>query len=364
MDAIIRLLKDFQLYNLDYKKLLFALIIFLLFFILRYVITIWIIPFILKLTQKTKTTVDDELVKILTPPVRLFITFLGLLLAFKVLEFKNRNVDFFLIKIFKSFIVFTFCWILLRAESVFGKTLRKIFIKKNMSTAISFIPVFNKFIKAIVLILGFFVIVQEWGFNIGALITGLGIGGVAVALAAKDTVANFFGSLMILFDTPFKIGDWIETSKMEGVVEDIGFRSTKVRTFAQALVSVPNSILANEVITNWSKMGKRRITYKLGIKYSTDVEKIKRVVSKTRLMLENHPEIDSETIFVYFNEFADSSLNIFLYFFTKTINWKKYLEVREDVNLKIIEIFEKEHVEFAFPSASVYIENDDDMQLK
>jgi MscS family membrane protein len=119
---------------------------------------------------------------------------------------------------------------------------------------------------------------------------------------------------------------------------------------------VPNSILANEVITNWSKMGKRRITYKLGLKYSTSVDKIKKVVSEIREMLENHPAIHKQTIFVYFNEFADSSLNLFLYFFTKTINWKRYLEVREDVNLKIIEIMENEGVEFAFPSTSLYIE--------
>jgi MscS family membrane protein len=356
INALTGLLKGFQFYNLDYKKLLIALLVFLFFLVLRYLVSVWIIPAIVKITQKTKTSVDDELVKILNPPVRFFITVTGLLMAFKILAADNESVNFLIIKVFKSFIIFIFCWILLRTESVFGKALKKIFIKKNMQTAISFIPVFNKFIKATVIVLGFFVIIQEWGFNIGALITGLGIGGVAVALAAKDTVANFFGSLMILFDTPFKIGDWIETSKMEGVVEDIGFRSTKVRTFSQALVSVPNSILANEVITNWSKMGKRRITYKLGLKYSTSVDKIKKVVSEIREMLENHPEIHKQTIFVYFNEFADSSLNLFLYFFTKTINWKRYLEVREDVNLKIIEIMENEGVEFAFPSTSLYIE--------
>ncbi len=356
MNNPLSVIENLKLYDFNYKRIAIALVIFLLFFLLRYLVAVWIIPSLVKLTKRTATTVDDELIDILTPPLRLFLTVTGLFLAFKVLIVKE-SINFFLIKLFKSYIIFTFCWTLLRAESVFGKALKKIFITRKMSTAITFIPVFNKFIKAMVLTLGFLVIIQEWGFNIGALITGLGIGGVAVALAARDTVANFFGSLMILFDTPFRIGDWIETSKMEGVVEDIGFRSTKVRTFAQALVSVPNSILANEVITNWSKMGKRRITYKIGIKYSTPVEKIRKIVDAVRNMLENHNEIDKQTIFVYFDEFADSSLNIFLYFFTKTINWQKYLEVREDVNLKILEIFEKEGVEFAFPSTSVYIEN-------
>jgi MscS family membrane protein len=145
---------------------------------------------------------------------------------------------------------------------------------------------------------------------------------------------------------------------MEGVVEDIGFRSTKVRTFAQALVSIPNSKLANEVITNWSRMGKRRIKFRLGIKYSTPVEKIKEFLQQVRDMLEKHPEIDKDTIFIYFDQFGDSSLDIFSYFFTKTINWKKYLEAREDVNLRIIEIAENLNIEFAFPSTSIYLENE------
>ena len=324
--------------------------------ILRYIFTFIILPIIKKLTLKTKTNIDNDIITILEQPINTLILSIGLFLAAEIL-ITNEKLEIILIKLFKSFIIFEFCWILYRSEILFSKALRKIFIKRKLETALNFLPVFNKFIKISVCIIGFLLIIQSWGINIGALITGLGIGGVAVALAAKDTVANFFGSLMILLDTPFKIGDWIETSKLEGVVEDIGFRSTKVRTFAQALVSVPNSQLANDVIINWSKMGKRRISYKIGLKYDTPSEKLKECLLKIRNMLINHPEIHKETIFVYFNEFADSSLNIFLYFFTISTNWKKYLEVREDVNLKIKEIVESCGVEFAFPSTSLYIEN-------
>jgi len=143
---------------------------------------------------------------------------------------------------------------------------------------------------------------------------------------------------------------------VEGTVEDITFRSTKIRTFAQALVTVPNSSLANEPITNWSRMGKRRITFHLGVTYSTTRDKLEKCVKSIRKMLEEHPGIHKETIFVNFERFNDSSLDIFMYFFTNTTNWGEYLNVREDVNFRIMEILEQEGVSVAFPSRSIYIE--------
>jgi MscS family membrane protein len=349
-------MKEFFGLQVDMKKLILVACILLASLVVRYIFSFVILPMLRKLTNKTKTNVDNDILNIFEPPVNAMILFLGIFAISEIL-ITNVKIETFLIKILKSFIIFEFCWILYRSEIIFDKALKTIFLKKKLDTALNFLPVFNKFIKVTVFILGFLLIIQEWGINIGALITGLGIGGVAVALAAKDTVANFFGSLMILLDTPFKIGDWIQTSNIEGVVEDIGFRSTKIRTFAQALISVPNSQLANDSITNWSKMGKRRITYQLGLKYDSPADKLKECIDKIRLMLENHPDIHKDTIFVYFNEFAESSLNIFLYFFTITTNWKKYLEVREDVNFKIKKIVENSGLEFAFPSTSLYIEN-------
>jgi len=141
------------------------------------------------------------------------------------------------------------------------------------------------------------------------------------------------------------------------VVEDISFRSTRVRTFAQALVTVPNATLANEAIINWTKMGKRQISFNLGVMYSTPKEKIKTCVERIDRMLREHEEIDQELIMVRFNEFNDSSLDLFLYFFTKTTSWVEYLQVKEDINLKIMDILEQENVSVAFPSRTIYMEN-------
>lgn len=161
---------------------------------------------------------------------------------------------------------------------------------------------------------------------------------------------------MIILDKPFSIGDRIGTSSVEGTVEEITYRSTKVRTFAQALVTVPNSTMANEAITNWSKMGRRRITFNLGVTYTTPRFRLETCIARIEKMLREHPQIHQETIFVNFDRFNESSLDIFLYFFTVTTNWGEYLKVREDVNLKIMAILEEEKVSIAFPSRSVYFE--------
>ena len=205
---------------------------------------------------------------------------------------------------------------------------------------------------------GTITILSDWGYNIGALLTGLGLGGLAFALAAKDTLANLFGSIMIMIDRPFRMGDWILTPTVEGTVEDIGFRSTKIRTFAQALVSVPNSIVSNEPITNWTRMGKRRITFRLGVKYDTTPEQMRKLVKEIKEMLHLYDEIHPQTIYVYFENFGDSALEIFLYFFTKTTNWMKYLEIKEEVNLRIMKILDEVGVEVAFPSTSLYVEKE------
>ena len=180
---------------------------------------------------------------------------------------------------------------------------------------------------------------------------------MAIALAAKDTVANLFGSLVIFSDKPFKIGDWIKTPVVEGTVEAVGIRSTKVRTFAQALVSVPNAVLANSEILNWSRMGKRRIKLILGLTYSTKAIDLQNIVKETKEMLKKHQDIHQDTIYIYFTNFDASSLGVFCYFFTKTTSWGEFMRVKEDVNFKIMQIVENNNASFAFPSQSIYLEN-------
>jgi MscS family membrane protein len=163
---------------------------------------------------------------------------------------------------------------------------------------------------------------------------------------------------VIITEKPFTIGDWIKTPSVEGVVEDITFRSTKIRTFAQAVVTVPNATLSNEPIINWAKMGKRQIAFHLNLNYNTPKEKLETVVARIKKMLTEHEEIHNETILVNFDGFYESSLNIYLYFFTNTTVFADYLDVKENINFEIMDILEEEGVEFAFPTRTLIVEQD------
>ncbi len=342
--------------SVSVKNILIALVVLFFLLFTKKIATTIIIKYATSLARKTKTKIDDELIEIVKPPLSSFLTTLCFYIAFLILNLPYKyNAAAF--KILLSFAIFDASWALYRAENIFSRSMEAFFRKKNSEIGLSFVPFFNKFIKTTVVVVGFVLIIQLWGYNIGAIITGLGIGGLAVALAAKDTLANMFGGLTIILDRPFKLGDWVKIGDVEGIVEDIGFRSTRIRTFEKSLISMPNSVIANTAIENFSRRGIRRITYKIGITYDTPPNKVKEAVERIREMLINHPDISKDaTLLVYFTEFADSSLNIFVYCFTNTAVWDSYLRIREDVNLKIMRIMEDLDIEFAFPSMSVYIE--------
>lgn len=238
-----------------------------------------------------------------------------------------------------------------------------------------------KIFNFIIILIGLLVALHYAGVDLTAILSGLGIGGLAVALAAKETLSNFFGTLSILMSDSFSQGDWIVSNSVEGTVVEIGLRVTTVRTFDNALISVPNATLANSDVKNWNKRSLgRRIKMSLGVKYDSKREDIQNAIKEIRTMLEGHSGIATEkldyeldgrkrylvseddvygvkkTLLVYLDEFASSSINILVYCFSATVVWDEWLEVKEDVMLKIMEIFERNNLEFAFPSLSIYEE--------
>jgi len=329
---------------------------FLLFFIfLRSPLAKILISMLHKASKKTKNTLDDAIITAIEPPLRLFFVVIGLYIMVFVLilpdELENFSGHFF-----HSIHAFTIFWALYRIADIFtvfvSEHQGKISNRFSADLALFFI----KAVKLILIIMGFVVVVQEWGYNFTGFLASLGLGGLAFALAAKDTAANLFGSLVIFSDKPFDVGDWIQTPHVEGTVENIGIRSTRVRTFAKALVAVPNASLANSAITNWSRMTMRRIKMTVGLTYDTNSTQMQNILTQIRQMLKDDPDIDDKTILINFTDFQDSALGIFCYFFTKTTNWQEYLMVRERMNLNIMKIVEDNKATFAFPSQSVYIE--------
>jgi MscS family membrane protein len=219
------------------------------------------------------------------------------------------------------------------------------------------LPMLRKAVKIVVVLLGAIAILEDWGVDVAGLLAGLGLGGLALALAAKDTAANFIGGLTLMFERPFGVGDWIVSGPVEGMVEELGIRSTKIRTFAQAQVTVPNSTLAGDVITNWSRMGKRRYTFSFKVAVETPPEKLDQFIQRLREFIKNHPGIHPDMIFVYFNAFGESSLDVFVYCFTRSIVWKEYLEVVHEINLGILTIAEEMDIKFAYPTRTLHIAN-------
>ncbi len=330
-----------------------AALVFLFFLFLRKMFTLYIFKIVLKLAHKSSTEYDEFFLLAFEAPMRTLFIILGLYFAFTILPLSSPQ-DILLLKLLRVAIILLVTWSLYNLAGTFfsGAAIKKF----NLQIDRILIPFFSKIIKIIIIALALSIIAQEWGYEISGLIAGLGLGGLAVALAAQDALANIFGGVVIITDKPFTIGDWIATPSVEGTVENITFRSTKIRAFGQALVTVPNKKLADEPITNWTRMGKRRINFYLGVTRATPAEKLRKCVQLIREMLENHPEVHQETIFVSFDRFNEGSLDIFLYFFTVTTNWGEYLKVKEEINFRILDILENEGVSVAFPSRSLYME--------
>ena len=333
-----------------------ALGIFLIFLIMRKIFAKYIFNLFLKLSRKSSTEFFTHLFLAFERPVRMLFVIIGLYLSVRYVSFLDHHNGLFE-QIMRSSLIFLAAWGLYNLSSASSLFFHTVNDKYNLKIDQLLIPFLSKTIRFLIVAMTFSVIAGEFNYDVNGFITGLGLGGLAFALAAKETIENFFGGIVIITEKPFSIGEWIKTPSVEGVVEDITFRSTKIRTFAQALVTVPNARLANENITNWSKMGKRQITFHIGVTYDTPSERLETCIDRIEKMLRNHEDIHPETIFVSFDEFNHSSLDIFLYFFTNTTTWGDFLNVKQDVNFKIMRILEEEHVSFAFPTQTLHVEN-------
>lgn len=208
------------------------------------------------------------------------------------------------------------------------------------------------------IVIGVLTVMQAFGLSLSGLLTFGGVGGLIVGLAAKDLLSNFFGGLMIYFDRPFKVGDWIRSPdrQIEGTVERIGWRMTSIRTFDKRPLYVPNSVFSNIVVENPSRMLNRRIFETIGLRYD-DADKVPVIIDEVREMLKNHKDIDTrQTLIVNFDAFGSSSLNFFIYTFTKTVNWVRYHEVKQDVLLKVMAIIKKHEADIAFPTQTLKLD--------
>lgn len=245
----------------------------------------------------------------------------------------------------------------LRIIHLFRSYLSYLALKSKNPTDENLIPIVIRIVNIIVIVAGVFHALSIFNVNVTALIAGLSIGGLAIALAAQETVKNLIGSMMIYADRPFKIGDLITVGSVTGVIEDIGFRSTRIRTLDTSLVSVPNGNLMNETINNLGERKNRRFNTNITVAYHTPPELLEKFVSGLREIALTHPEIEKEDMFIHLNNLNSSSMDIIFHVYFKTNEWGKELQWREEVIMLILHLAKELGVNFAYPSTSLYIES-------
>ena len=309
------------------------------------------------LAARTKSRYDDLFLQSIRKPAEFMLVIVGLFIAVQILQLPTEPVDLRrgAYALLKGLVTFDIAWALFNLVALLEAFLSGWVSKTESTLDDHLLPFIRKSVRAFIVFLAAIMTIQNLGYSISGLLASLGIGGLAVALAAKDTLSNIFGSFMIILDRPFHIGDWVKAGDMEGTVEEIGFRSTKIRTFAKTLITVPNNIIANLSVDNISRMPKRRIKLSVGVSYETSPEQMRRTVEAIRELLRSHPTIDQDFFLVNFTDFGASSLDILVYCFTKTTVWAEYLDARQDVCLQIMDIIEAHGMEIAFPSRTVYL---------
>ena len=307
------------------------------------------------ITKKTTVKWDDQIIDALEKPVGSIAACAFLFFSIHALHFEGKALYFFTVIIQVLFSV-ALIQAAYRSVDVFTEYLFKFTKKTEPSLDDQLIPLIKKAVRFFVLVFGILMAIQNLGFNVMSILAGLGLGGLAFALAAKDTCANLFGSFMIFFDQPFKVGDWAVIGSQEGVVESIGFRSTRIRTFHNSLISIPNSTVANTEIDNMGKRAYRRVVAHLGLTYDTPPEKMEAFLEGVKNIIKANKTTRKDYFHVVFNKFSDSSLEVMLYFFLKVPDWSQEVIEKQNIYLEILRLAKEIDVDFAFPTQTLHVE--------
>jgi len=303
-----------------------------------------VLPRLLRpLTGRIPSRFDDRFVAALLPPLRFLITLGGLALAVIALGLPgpiNRPLN----SLFDSLVAFAVFWTLFRLVDPVGDLVARMYRRASPSPAVPDVllvkttQVGKQITRGLITLLGFAAILRAWNLDVNGLIAGFGIAGAAVALATKDTLANLLGYFVILADEPFNEGDYVVIGTVSGTVEHLGFRSTRIRALAQALVTIPNNTIMNANVTNWSRLTKRRLNMTLGIDVTHSPEQVLALVQSIRAMLRAHPAVEPDSVVVQFTDFDAKTLNIMIICFMKIPGWNDFQAARQNINLRIMRL--------------------------
>tara|TARA_B110000438_G_scaffold298309_1_gene346306 strand:- start:3104 stop:4231 length:1128 start_codon:yes stop_codon:yes gene_type:complete len=344
------------IFGINVSEIIIGLIIFLFFYVLRRLFARFLINRLTKIVLKSSNKLDDTIIEVIEGPLKFLPVVLGFFVASSYIDF-SLTVQNFIDLLNRSLITIFIFWLLHQLVIPFSFLIKK-FEEKISKPLVDWTL---RGLKILIFILGVVAILELWGIKVGPVIAGLGLFGVAVALGAQDLFKNLISGIMILMERRFTIGDVILVSgEVEGVVEQIGFRSTLVRRFDSTPVMVPNYKFAEQSVTNHTRRHHRRIRWLIGLEYRTSVTQLKNIRNDINKIIENDDNFaknENTNFFVRVDSFSDSSIDMLVQTFTKTNDWGEFLKIKEGLAVMLIEVFEKNNAAFAFPSQSLYLES-------
>ena len=344
------------IFGVNASEVIIGLIIFLVFYVLRRLFARILINRLNKIVSKTSTKIDDTIINVIEGPLKFLPVVIGFFIASSYINFSSE-LKSFIDLLNRTLITIFIFWLLHQLVIPFS------FIIKNFEDKISkpLVDWTLRGLKIIIFILGVVAVLELWGIKVGPVIAGLGLFGVAVALGAQDLFKNLISGIMILMEGRFTVGDVILVSgEVEGVVEQIGFRSTLIRRFDSTPVMVPNYKFAEQAVTNYSRRQHRRVRWLIGLEYKTSVKQLQNIRNDITDLIKKDPNFVKNAqndFFVRVDSFSDSSIDMLVQVFTVTNDWGEYLKVKEDLAVKIIEVVNTNSTGFAFPSQSIYVES-------
>ena len=331
-----------------------ALAIIILFCLLSSLIAYGIIK-IFKWKSKGKEIKENSLYK----PLKTVVIWVGLHIAILTLGLPS-NVNAICNKIFRIGAIIIIAVGIANMFSPDSKIFRKIASHKRIKGNQTLINFISKVTKGIIYVIATFLVMAELNFNLSGLIAGLGLGGVIVALAAQDIAKNLFGGMAIIVDKPFSVGDWIQTTNYSGTVEDISFRSTRLRMTDNTVVTIQNSTLSNEPVINYAKLPMRRFSTTLNLALETNSNVVENIIGKVKFALSNTDGVLPNDLNVYLQKIADDGIEIGIFFNTNIVSYYDYLSFCEQVNLLLLKVLESENVKLAYPTQKVYVADKND----
>jgi|TARA_B110000263_G_C15307338_1_gene511143 MscS family membrane protein len=344
------------IFGINVSEIIIGLIIFLFFYVLRRLFARFLLRRLNKIVLKSNNQLDDTIVKVIEGPLKFLPVVIGFFIASSYVEL-SQEVQTLLDLVNRSLITIFIFWLLHQLVIPFSFLIKK-FEEKISKPLVDWTL---KGLKILIFILGIVAILELWGIKVGPVIAGLGLFGVAVALGAQDLFKNLISGIMIMMERRFTIGDVILVSgEVEGVVEQIGFRSTLVRMFDTTPVMVPNYKFAEQSVTNHTRRHHRRIRWLIGLEYRTSIDQLKKIREDINSIIENDNGFvknEKTSFYVRIDSFSDSSIDMLVQAFTETNDWGEYLRIKELLAVKIIDIVENNNAGFAFPSQSLYVES-------